>query len=180
MPLKSGADESELASLVASRHAPSVGKGVGVHVHDFHHVVAPLRIGHRKDDRLGAEIQKPEAVDDVYVRGDVARLDRKFTLRNSPSLATAEPAASFQWPDWSPSTKQPRRRVKLPSKPHNGPSAPTWAQPTIAKRSRLRRQGPIDFYVEDVMLHGTAESVTDQIRALEADGGMTYLMAAPP
>ena len=28
------------------------------------------------------------------------------------------------------------------------------------------------------MLHGTAESVTDQIRALEAEG-MTYLMAAP-
>ena len=37
---------------------------------------------------------------------------------------------------------------------------------------------PIDFYLEDVMLHGTAESVADQIRALEADG-MTYLMAAP-
>ena len=38
---------------------------------------------------------------------------------------------------------------------------------------------PIDFYLEDVMLHGTAESVADQIRALEADGGMTYLLAAP-
>ncbi len=38
---------------------------------------------------------------------------------------------------------------------------------------------PIDFYLGDVMLHGTAESVADQIRALEADAGMTYLMAAP-
>jgi alkanesulfonate monooxygenase SsuD/methylene tetrahydromethanopterin reductase-like flavin-dependent oxidoreductase (luciferase family) len=38
---------------------------------------------------------------------------------------------------------------------------------------------PIDFYLEDVMLHGTADSVADQIRSLEAGGGMTYLMAAP-
>jgi len=38
---------------------------------------------------------------------------------------------------------------------------------------------PIDFYLEDVVLHGTAESVADQIRALEADAGMTYLLAAP-
>lgn len=37
---------------------------------------------------------------------------------------------------------------------------------------------PVDFYLEDVMLHGTAESVADQIRAL-ANAGMTYLMAAP-
>ena len=37
---------------------------------------------------------------------------------------------------------------------------------------------PVDFYLEDVMLHGTAESVADQIRAL-ANEGMTYLMAAP-
>jgi alkanesulfonate monooxygenase SsuD/methylene tetrahydromethanopterin reductase-like flavin-dependent oxidoreductase (luciferase family) len=38
---------------------------------------------------------------------------------------------------------------------------------------------PIEFYLADVMLHGTAESVADQIRALEAEAGMTYLMAAP-
>jgi alkanesulfonate monooxygenase SsuD/methylene tetrahydromethanopterin reductase-like flavin-dependent oxidoreductase (luciferase family) len=37
---------------------------------------------------------------------------------------------------------------------------------------------PVDFYLEDVMLHGTVEMVADQIRAL-ADAGMTYLMAAP-
>ena len=38
---------------------------------------------------------------------------------------------------------------------------------------------PIDYYLDDVMLHGTAESVADQIRALAADAGMDYLMAAP-
>jgi alkanesulfonate monooxygenase SsuD/methylene tetrahydromethanopterin reductase-like flavin-dependent oxidoreductase (luciferase family) len=38
---------------------------------------------------------------------------------------------------------------------------------------------PIDFYLEDVILHGTAEKVVDEIRALEADAGMGYLMAAP-
>jgi alkanesulfonate monooxygenase SsuD/methylene tetrahydromethanopterin reductase-like flavin-dependent oxidoreductase (luciferase family) len=37
---------------------------------------------------------------------------------------------------------------------------------------------PIDFYLEDVMLHGTAASVADQICALAQDG-MGYLMAAP-
>ena len=37
---------------------------------------------------------------------------------------------------------------------------------------------PIDFYLDDVMLHGTADKVADQIRAL-AEAGMTYLMAAP-
>lgn len=38
---------------------------------------------------------------------------------------------------------------------------------------------PVDFYLEDVMLHGTADSVADQIRALEGSAGMTYLLAAP-
>lgn len=38
---------------------------------------------------------------------------------------------------------------------------------------------PVDFYLDEVIMHGTAESVIDQIRALEADAGMTYLMAAP-
>jgi alkanesulfonate monooxygenase SsuD/methylene tetrahydromethanopterin reductase-like flavin-dependent oxidoreductase (luciferase family) len=41
------------------------------------------------------------------------------------------------------------------------------------------KDDPVDFYLEDVVLHGTAESVADQIRALERDAGMTYLMAAP-
>jgi alkanesulfonate monooxygenase SsuD/methylene tetrahydromethanopterin reductase-like flavin-dependent oxidoreductase (luciferase family) len=38
---------------------------------------------------------------------------------------------------------------------------------------------PIAFYLNDVVLHGTADSIVDQIAALESDAGMTYLMAAP-
>ena len=38
---------------------------------------------------------------------------------------------------------------------------------------------PIDYYLEDVMIHGTADSVADQIGAFGAEIGMTYLMAAP-
>src|ERR1700674_351575 len=38
---------------------------------------------------------------------------------------------------------------------------------------------PIDFYLNDVVLHGTAESVADQIRALGVDAGMASLLAAP-
>jgi alkanesulfonate monooxygenase SsuD/methylene tetrahydromethanopterin reductase-like flavin-dependent oxidoreductase (luciferase family) len=38
---------------------------------------------------------------------------------------------------------------------------------------------PISFYLDDVMIHGTAESVVDQIQSLAAEIGMTYLMAAP-
>jgi alkanesulfonate monooxygenase SsuD/methylene tetrahydromethanopterin reductase-like flavin-dependent oxidoreductase (luciferase family) len=37
---------------------------------------------------------------------------------------------------------------------------------------------PIDFYLDDVMLHGTADKVADQIAAL-AEAGMAYLLAAP-
>jgi alkanesulfonate monooxygenase SsuD/methylene tetrahydromethanopterin reductase-like flavin-dependent oxidoreductase (luciferase family) len=38
---------------------------------------------------------------------------------------------------------------------------------------------PVEFYLEDVMIHGTAESVADQILAFGEEIGMTYLMAAP-
>ncbi len=38
---------------------------------------------------------------------------------------------------------------------------------------------PVDYYLDDVMIHGTAESVIDQIRSFSAEIGMTYLMAAP-
>jgi alkanesulfonate monooxygenase SsuD/methylene tetrahydromethanopterin reductase-like flavin-dependent oxidoreductase (luciferase family) len=38
---------------------------------------------------------------------------------------------------------------------------------------------PIDFYLDDVMFHGTPESVADQIQAFAAEIGMTYLMLAP-
>jgi alkanesulfonate monooxygenase SsuD/methylene tetrahydromethanopterin reductase-like flavin-dependent oxidoreductase (luciferase family) len=51
-----------------------------------------------------------------------------------------------------------------------------------AHRQEVRTFGgkdPIDFYLEDVVLQGTPEGVADQIRALEIDAGMTYLMAAP-
>jgi alkanesulfonate monooxygenase SsuD/methylene tetrahydromethanopterin reductase-like flavin-dependent oxidoreductase (luciferase family) len=38
---------------------------------------------------------------------------------------------------------------------------------------------PIDFYLDDVMIYGTAESVADQILSFGAEIGMNYLMAAP-
>jgi alkanesulfonate monooxygenase SsuD/methylene tetrahydromethanopterin reductase-like flavin-dependent oxidoreductase (luciferase family) len=38
---------------------------------------------------------------------------------------------------------------------------------------------PVQFYLDDVMIHGTAESVVDQIQAFGTDIGMNYLMAAP-
>jgi alkanesulfonate monooxygenase SsuD/methylene tetrahydromethanopterin reductase-like flavin-dependent oxidoreductase (luciferase family) len=38
---------------------------------------------------------------------------------------------------------------------------------------------PIDFYLQDVMIYGTADSVADQIMSFGAEIGMDYLMAAP-
>jgi len=38
---------------------------------------------------------------------------------------------------------------------------------------------PVDFYLDDVMIHGTPESVADQIQSFADEIGMTYLMAAP-
>jgi alkanesulfonate monooxygenase SsuD/methylene tetrahydromethanopterin reductase-like flavin-dependent oxidoreductase (luciferase family) len=38
---------------------------------------------------------------------------------------------------------------------------------------------PVDYYLDDVMIHGTADSVVDQILAFREQIGMTYLMAAP-
>jgi len=38
---------------------------------------------------------------------------------------------------------------------------------------------PVDFYLEDVMIHGSPKSVVDQIQSFAGDIGMTYLMAAP-
>jgi alkanesulfonate monooxygenase SsuD/methylene tetrahydromethanopterin reductase-like flavin-dependent oxidoreductase (luciferase family) len=38
---------------------------------------------------------------------------------------------------------------------------------------------PVEFYLDDVMIHGSAERVVDQILSFGADIGMTYLMAAP-
>jgi alkanesulfonate monooxygenase SsuD/methylene tetrahydromethanopterin reductase-like flavin-dependent oxidoreductase (luciferase family) len=38
---------------------------------------------------------------------------------------------------------------------------------------------PVQFYLDDVMIHGTADSVADQILSFGEQIGMTYLMAAP-
>lgn len=38
---------------------------------------------------------------------------------------------------------------------------------------------PVDYYLDDVMIHGTPDSVVDQIQAFGEQIGMTYLMAAP-
>jgi alkanesulfonate monooxygenase SsuD/methylene tetrahydromethanopterin reductase-like flavin-dependent oxidoreductase (luciferase family) len=49
-------------------------------------------------------------------------------------------------------------------------------------RQEMRTFGgkdPIDFYLEDVMIYGTADSVADQILSFGAEIGMEYLMAAP-
>ena len=58
----------------------------------------------------------------------------------------------------------------------------------VGRRQGNVRQGPardfggkdpIDFYLDDVMIHGTADSVADQILAFGEEIGMNYLMAAP-
>src|SRR5262249_11647402 len=49
-------------------------------------------------------------------------------------------------------------------------------------RQEVRTVGgkdPLDFYLDDVIIHGTAESVVDQILSFAAEIGMNYLMAAP-
>jgi alkanesulfonate monooxygenase SsuD/methylene tetrahydromethanopterin reductase-like flavin-dependent oxidoreductase (luciferase family) len=49
-------------------------------------------------------------------------------------------------------------------------------------RQEVRNFGdknPIEFYLDDVMIHGTAESVAEQIQSFGEEIGMTYLMAAP-
>ena len=38
---------------------------------------------------------------------------------------------------------------------------------------------PVDFYMKEVILHGTADDVVDQIHALEEIAQLNYLMAAP-
>jgi len=38
---------------------------------------------------------------------------------------------------------------------------------------------PVAFYLDDVMVHGTPESVVDQLQGFAAESGMDYLMAAP-
>lgn len=59
----------------------------------------------------------------------------------------------------------------------------SYVGPTHANHRQEARtfdgKDPLEFYLDDVILHGTAESVVDQIKALEAEAGMDYLMAAP-
>jgi alkanesulfonate monooxygenase SsuD/methylene tetrahydromethanopterin reductase-like flavin-dependent oxidoreductase (luciferase family) len=38
---------------------------------------------------------------------------------------------------------------------------------------------PIDYYLDDVIVHGTPDNVADQLRGFSERIGMTYLMAAP-
>lgn len=49
-------------------------------------------------------------------------------------------------------------------------------------RQEVRSYGgkdPIDFYLDDVIIHGTAERVIERVQSFAAEIGMTYLMAAP-
>lgn len=49
-------------------------------------------------------------------------------------------------------------------------------------RQEVRTWGgkdPVDFYLDDVIVHGTPESVAEQLLAYGETIGMTYLMAAP-
>ncbi|HUB14478.1 MAG TPA: LLM class flavin-dependent oxidoreductase, partial [Acetobacteraceae bacterium] len=62
-----------------------------------------------------------------------------------------------------------------------------WMTATYVGRSSNVRQeartyggkDPIDYYLDDVMFVGTAESVAEQIQSFAAEIGMNYLMAAP-
>ncbi len=38
---------------------------------------------------------------------------------------------------------------------------------------------PVDYYLDDVMVHGTPEMVVDQLQSFSSEIGMDYLMAAP-
>jgi alkanesulfonate monooxygenase SsuD/methylene tetrahydromethanopterin reductase-like flavin-dependent oxidoreductase (luciferase family) len=66
--------------------------------------------------------------------------------------------------------------------------AAAWMVASYVGQSANVRQGPprdfggkdpIDFYLDDVMFHGTADSVAEQIQSFGAEIGMNYLMAAP-
>ena len=56
----------------------------------------------------------------------------------------------------------------------------------VGKAGNIRQEArswggkdPIDYYLDEVMIHGTADSVADQIRSFGSEIGMNYLMAAP-
>jgi alkanesulfonate monooxygenase SsuD/methylene tetrahydromethanopterin reductase-like flavin-dependent oxidoreductase (luciferase family) len=53
-----------------------------------------------------------------------------------------------------------------------------WTVGSYAGRAPGDRD-PVDRYVEDVILHGTPESVLDQIQALQETAALNYLLCAP-
>jgi alkanesulfonate monooxygenase SsuD/methylene tetrahydromethanopterin reductase-like flavin-dependent oxidoreductase (luciferase family) len=66
--------------------------------------------------------------------------------------------------------------------------AAAWMVASYVGQSANVRQGPprdfggkdpIDFYLDDVMFHGTPDSVAEQIQSFGEEIGMNYLMAAP-
>ena len=66
--------------------------------------------------------------------------------------------------------------------------AAEWMTASYVGRTSNVRQGPprdfggkhpTDFYLDDVMIHGTPDSVAEQIQSFAVKIGMTYLMAAP-
>ncbi|HTW68961.1 MAG TPA: LLM class flavin-dependent oxidoreductase, partial [Acetobacteraceae bacterium] len=65
--------------------------------------------------------------------------------------------------------------------------AAEWMTASYVGRSSNVRQearnyggkNPIDYYLDDVMFYGTADSVAEQIAAFGEEIGMNYLMAAP-
>ena len=61
-------------------------------------------------------------------------------------------------------------------------AAYTGPKHTANIRQEARSYGgkdPVDYYLDDVMIHGTPQGVADQIQALADEVGMTYLMVAP-
>ena len=102
--------------------------------------------------------------------------------RNSPRPATATPDGPSPWRAWSRSTRRPRRRARSRGARRNGRSPPTSARitPMCARRRRtFGGKDPIDFYLEDVMhpRHRRQRRRPDPL--VQAEIGMTYLMAAP-
>ncbi|MBV8185783.1 MAG: LLM class flavin-dependent oxidoreductase [Alphaproteobacteria bacterium] len=58
-----------------------------------------------------------------------------------------------------------------------------YAGPQHAHRKTMQRtydgKEPVQYYLDSVILHGTPDAVVDQIRRLEQDAGLNYLMCAP-
>ena len=102
--------------------------------------------------------------------------ERLFAAGHSDSGRTIPMARLIAIDDTAEKAREvARRAVQWTVAAYVGPSHGAHRQETRT----FGGKEPIDFYLEDVVLHGTPEGVADQIRALEAEAGMTYLMAAP-